>query len=110
MSQLVVSELTAKTGVNATTLTTAALTHTFLNDGNTFLLVKTTSTEITVTVETPAHVSGLDIEEVAVVIPAASTFLLGNFDPGVYNQIGGVVNISLSVVTGASIGAFRLPG
>ncbi len=47
---------------------------------------------VTVTVVTPAVISGLDIEDRAVVVNAGGDSYIGTFEPGLYNQGAGDVD------------------
>lgn len=84
--------------------------HQFLNDGNTFLHVKNTGSQITVTIDTPATISGMAIADAAVVIPATTgDKMIGPFDPSIFNQTGGYVYVDLSGQTGVTLAAIKLP-
>lgn len=79
------------------------------NDGRTFLHVKNSGSQITLTVETPGTVDGNAIADLAVVIPATSgDKMIGPFPPGTYNQADDTIKITFSSVSGVTIGALRL--
>ena len=79
------------------------------NDGRTVLhFLKTGAGACTVTIETPAKVSGLDLEEQEITVPATSgDIMAGPFPPSVFNA-GGDLSITFSNVTGLTFAALRL--
>ncbi len=84
--------------------------HEFVNDGACYLEVKNTGGGIcTVTVLTPAKVSGMDVAELTVSVPATNgNKKIGPFPTRIFNQAGGLVYVDLSTATGVTLGAFRL--
>lgn len=87
----------------------AANGHQFANDGDVFLHVKNGGTAaITVTVPTPAKVSGLDVADVSVSVGAGGEAFIGPFDPTLFNQSGGVTYVNLSADTSVTLAALRL--
>lgn len=85
--------------------------HEFLNDGRVFLHAKNTNgAQRTLTIQTPATAGGLAIAEVAVVLAATTgDKIIGPFDPTIFNQAGGLVNVDLDASAGVTIAAFKLP-
>ena len=82
----------------------------FANDGNVFIHAKNASGgAIVLTFKTPATVSGVDIDEVEVSIPAGEERMVGPFDPAVFNQSDGNVDLDFDGVTSLTIAAFKLP-
>ena len=47
---------------------------------------------VAVTIPTPAQVSGLDIEDKIVSVPAGEDRMIGTFEPGLYNQAAGATD------------------
>jgi len=81
----------------------------FANDGDVFLQVKNAGSEITVTIQTPAKVGGVDVEEITVVVPATTgDKMIGPFEPTIFNQSGGVVYVDYSAVTSVTVAAIKL--
>lgn len=81
----------------------------FANDGDVFLHVKNGSgSDITLTVQTPAKVNGVDIEEVTVTVSAGSEEMVGPFPTTTFNQSGGVVYADYSAVTTVTVAAIKL--
>lgn len=79
------------------------------NTGEQFVHVKNGSgVSVTVTVQTPATVQGIDIDEVEVAIAAGEERMIGPWPPAVYNQAGGLVYVDYSAVTTVTVGAFKL--
>lgn len=78
-------------------------------DGKTFLHVKNAGAQITVTVQTPATVSGLAVAEQVVIIPATTgDKMLGPFPANTYNQVDGDVYVDYSSVTTVTVAALRM--
>lgn len=81
----------------------------FANTGDTFFQIKNAGSEITLTVETPAKIEGIDIAEITVTIPATTgDKMIGPFDPAIFNQSTGRVAVTYSAVTSVTVGAFKL--
>lgn len=82
----------------------------FANDGSVFLHVKNTGAgACTVTIQTPGKVAGVDIAEVTLSVPATSgDKMIGPFDPTVFNQSDGTVNVDWSTGTGVTAAAIKL--
>ena len=81
----------------------------FANDGDVFLHVKNGSgSDITLTIQTPAKVDGVDIEEVTVTVTAGSEEMVGAFPTTTFNQSGGVVYVDYSAVTTVTVAAIKL--
>lgn len=81
---------------------------TFVNNGRELLHIKNASgAPITVTVVTPKTVDGQAVGDLAVVVPAGATHLVGPFPPDVYNDtgaVGGLVSLTYSGVTTLTVG------
>ena len=59
----------------------------FRNTGKEFVhIINGGGSPCLVTVPTPAQVSGLDIEDKVVTVPAGEDRMIGTFEPGLYNQ------------------------
>jgi len=81
----------------------------FANDGNTYVEVKNTGTQKTLTITTPATVRGVAIADLAITIPATTGDVkIGPFPPEIFNDGNGRVHTLLDAVTGATIGAFKV--
>lgn len=85
--------------------------HEFVNDGNMLLHVKNTGGgACTVTLQTPAVVSGVAVSDPTVSVPATTgDRMIGPFDPTIFNQAGGLVYVDLSTGTGVTLAAIKLP-
>ena len=91
---------------------TAADGDKFKNTGAEFLhIVNGSGTACVVTVLTPAKVSGLDIENKAISIPAGEEKMIGPFQPGLYNNMSGAdvgtAYVTYSQVVTVTVAAFR---
>lgn len=83
--------------------------HSFVNDGNTFLYIKNADVSpVTITIQTPAQVGGLDIAEVSDALAASGEALYGPFPTHIFNQADGTVNVDFSGVTSLTILAVKL--
>lgn len=82
--------------------------HYIVNDGHTVVQVKNAGgSPITVTLPTPGKVAGVDIVDPTVSIPATTgDKIIGPFDPRVFAQADGSVNIDFSGVTSVTVAAF----
>jgi len=81
----------------------------FENDGNTFLQVKNSGTQKTITITTPATIHGVAIADVAVIIPATTgDKMIGPFPPEIFNDGNGRVHTLMDVETGVTLAAFRV--
>lgn len=81
----------------------------FANTGDTLFQIKNGGSEITLTIETPAKIEGIDIAEITVTIPATTgDKMIGPFDPSIFNQSTGRVAVTYSAVTTVTVGAFKL--
>jgi hypothetical protein len=81
--------------------------HSIPNDGATYIIVKTTTNAIVVTVDTPGSVDGNAIANKTYSIGTAAERHIGPFPPSFYNQSDGSISVDFDVVTGVTIGAFR---
>jgi hypothetical protein len=82
----------------------------FQNDGNMFIHAKNTNAaQRTLTILTPARVAGVDVADVAVVLPLTTgDKMIGPFDPTIFNQSDGTVNVDLDASAGVTIAVFKL--
>jgi hypothetical protein len=81
----------------------------FINDGATFFHVKNGSgVPTTLTFATPAKLAGVDVVEWAVVCGAGIDKMIGPFDPAVFNQGDGTVQVTYSAITTITVGAFKM--
>lgn len=114
MAEVTISvQKVVKTGLQPTYTDDATLngTDTFLfeNSDKTFMHAKNgDSSQHTVTVETPVTVSGLDVAELTVDIPAGENRLIGPFPPGVFNDNSGEAAFTLDAGTSMEIAILRL--
>lgn len=81
----------------------------FANDGRTFIHVKNTGVETTLTIQTPATVRGFAVAEDTKTIPATTgDKMYGPFEPELYNQANGQVYLDWSQVTGVTFAVVRM--
>jgi len=82
----------------------------FANDGKTFLHVKNTQTDasVSVTIAIAQEVDGQSVTSRVVGIGAETEEFIGPFDPGVYNQSTGVVNVDFDTSASVSVAAIRV--
>lgn len=86
--------------------------HMFYNGEATFIHIKNTGTEKTLTIQTPGSVDGLAIADRTVTIPATTgDKMIGPFRAGVYNQISGAdkgkIYIDYSSETAVTVAILR---
>lgn len=107
-TELTVQDLAA-TGITPSFAAANADGHSLHGDGKSVIEVKNGGSQITVTIQTPATVSGLAVAEQVVTIPATTgDKIIGPFPPNTYNQADGDVYIDFSAVASVTIGAFRM--
>lgn len=95
-------------GLNPTFAAASAGGDKIAADSRTFLVVKNGGgSSITVTVVTPATVSGLAVADLAVTVPNAGERWIGPFAPGAFADANGQASITYSAVTSVTVGAFR---
>lgn len=106
---LTVQDLAAS-GITPSYTAAIADGHSVHGDGKTFLHVKNSGgSACTVTIQTPATVSGLAVAEQTVSVPATTgDKMIGPFPPNTYNQVDGDVYIDYSVTTGVTVAAIRM--
>lgn len=108
-------QLTGGSGAALTTSYNGSLsisdTYLFPNDGRTFLHAKKSGAgACTVTASTPANARGLAIADPTYTVPASTgDVIIGPFAPDLFNDANGKVSVTLSEITGLSVGVFRLP-
>lgn len=96
-------------GLEPTYTAAEAAGNSFANTGDQFLHVKNGSAaDVDVTVQTPAKVGGIDIEEVVVTVTAGEERMIGPFPPGVFNQASGEVYVDYEDETTVTVAAFKL--
>jgi hypothetical protein len=80
------------------------------HDDRTFLHFKKTGAgACTVTVQTPVTVRGKAVAEATFNVPATTgDVMVGPFPADLYRQGDGKINVTLSEVTGLTVGVFRL--
>lgn len=81
----------------------------FANTGDTLFQIKNGGSEATVTIETPAKIEGIDIAEIAVVVPATTgDKMIGPFAPAIFNSSDGRVVVTYSAHEDFTVAAFKL--
>jgi hypothetical protein len=97
------------TGLTPTFAAATAGGDTFLNDGQTFLVVKNTGVTTNITVTAPNAPGGLTFTYPSYTIPATTgERWCGPYDPTLFNS-SGAVTVNYAQVTGITVGAFKLP-
>jgi hypothetical protein len=113
MANIPAATLMTPAGLDATTPATAAASSmTFANDGRVFLHVKTgaTTANLTTTVVrklddgTAAGIAGTNP---VLALAANKNYILGPFDPAIYNDSNGEVGFALSATTSIVVQAYR---
>lgn len=80
----------------------------FDHDDEAFVWVKNGDTASkTVTVPTPRQVTGLDVADLTVDVPAGEDRAIGPFPKDTFQQDDGTVHVDYSDVTSVTVGAFR---
>lgn len=98
-----------RSGITPAYTTPNAAGHSVVNDGRTFLHVKTGGTGLTVTAETPGTVDGQAVADRAYVIGTNTELMIGPFPPSDYDQPDGSgINFDFSATTSVTIAALRL--
>lgn len=110
MAVLTVQQI-ALTGLTPTYAAAAAGGDSFANDGSVFLHVKNTNAAartVTVASQKPAT-PGLAPSNNAVVVPlTVGDKMIGPFDPTIWNDANGLVQITYTAESGVTIAAVRL--
>lgn len=100
---------TSLAGITPSWVAAAAGGDEFANTGDCYFEIKNAGSEMTVTVETPAKIEGIDIAEITVTVPATTGVKrIGDFDPAIFNQSTGRIAVTYSSVTSVTVGAFKL--
>jgi hypothetical protein len=108
MATLTVQSVTLA-GLNPSYSAASAGGDDFVNDGRTFLHVKNGGAgAITVTVTTPAQISGIDVADIAVSVPNGSERMIGPFPTNLFNASTGKASITYSGVTSVTIAAIKV--
>lgn len=107
MAALTVAQLTAD-GVVTAMVAAAGGGDSFANTGDQIFEVNNGSGgSITVTIVTPATVGGRAVADVAAAVPAGQRWRFGPFDPALFNDATGSVQVTYSGVTTLTVQAFR---
>jgi len=97
------------------TIAVVADGHKFLNDGRTFLYIKTNAVGenhlVTIQMPTSSDVDGLVVDDITFDLLDNSDYVMGPFPPKVYNQTDGMVYIDWEVllIAGVSTAVVRIP-
>lgn len=92
------------------TANAVAASDTFINDGNTILLVENGSGgSITVTITTTKTIEGLAVADQAVTIADGTEKAIGPFPKDLYNNSSGVVTVAYSGTTSVTAKCLRIP-
>jgi hypothetical protein len=80
------------------------------NDGRVFIEVSNVNASPqSVTIPTPGQVSGLNIDDITVSVPATTGVrLIGPLSPGLVNQADGKVHIDVTIATDLKFRAYHL--
>jgi hypothetical protein len=100
-----------RNGSDVATLKDTAIAdnNSFPNNGQTFLQVDNgDASPVTVTVQTPRQVDGLDVAEYTLSVGASERQIFGPFPTETFNQTDGTVYINWSSVTSLTFEAFTL--
>jgi len=102
----------ADTGITPSYTGSLLTTNTYKirNDGRTFVhFKKSGASDCVVTIQTPKTVGGLAVaEQTVTVVATTGDKMIGPFQPSIYNDGAGDVNITLSEVTGLTVGVVSL--
>lgn len=84
--------------------------HYFYNNGRCFVHVKNTSSASgDITFDTPGVVDGdLAVGQRTVSMTESAETFIGPFEPGIYNQTDGKVNVDVAISTSVSLAVFRI--
>jgi hypothetical protein len=87
----------------------ASLGHSFANTGHEMLHVKNGGVApVDVTIATTGKLAGLSLAALKVTVTNAQERMIGPFDPTVFNQPDGTVNVDLSGDAGITLGVFAV--
>jgi hypothetical protein len=118
MAYTALTPLTAlRTGITvADAAMTAAVAggHSFVNDGDTILLMLNTNAATrTVTIQTSQTIDGLAVADQVIVLAigsvTATRVMTSRFPRSIYNQTDGTVLIDYSAITNVSVAAIKIP-
>ena len=101
---------TSLTGITPSWVSAAVGGDEFANTGDCYFEIKNGSgAEITLTIETPAKIEGIDIAEITVAVAATTGVKrVGSFDPAIFNSSAGRVVVTYSAHETVTVGAFKL--
>jgi len=97
------------------TIAVVADGHKFLNDGRTFLYIKTVAVGqphlITIQMPTSSDVDGLVVDDITFDMADDKNYVMGPFPPSIYNQTDGKVYIDWedANIAGVSAAVVRMP-
>lgn len=83
----------------------------FVNDGRTILCILNTGTACNLTLITPVTKAGLAVADPVIAVPIHATrvTMLGPFEPGIFNNSDGDIEIDIDDDTDVTWNPFRLP-
>lgn len=94
----VTTQAIVKTGLNPA-LTGPTVDGDVIDTGRVFLRVDNGGgSSITVTVQTPLQVDGLDVSDLTVSVPASGTRLIGPLSPSTFGQLSGSADVGRAYV------------
>lgn len=111
-TRLTVQDLVSGSGITPTSITPIAATdYVFANDGKTWIeAIKTGAGACTVTLTTPKTLGGLALaDQTDTVAATTGTRRIGPFEPALYNDGYGDINVQFSEITGLTVSVLRLP-
>ncbi len=109
MAELSVA-VASRAGVDIAGVAAGASGDKFDNTGKEFLIVENGSeSPVTVTLDVKATVGGLAITDPTVSVPAGGVRMVGPFEPRLFNDTDGHVNVTYSAHTDVTVKAVRAP-
>jgi len=100
--------ITYRTSGSSTDPLDTANMFTFQNDGRSVVLAKLGGSSANITVHANKQIDGLALPDRAVVLTSNRDRIIGPFDPDVYNNDDGEVELEFSAVANLSIAVLRL--
>ena len=99
----------AVSGLEATKNAADAAGDKFSNDGNIIAIIENgDASDHTATFQTARSIGGLAIADPAITVTAGEERIVGPFDPALFNDSDGYVNISYDAVTSVTIQLIRV--
>ncbi len=81
----------------------------FVNDGRTIIHIKNgDASGMTLTMDTPGTYRGVNLANPTVSVGATSNYFVGAFDPRIFNDTNGKVQLTYSAVTSLTITALQI--